>query len=36
MSPLFNVLEYLSKSFVCAFRAMCQDQPEDILSDMQN
>lgn len=33
-SALFNVLAYLSKSFVCAFRAMRQEQPEEILTDM--
>lgn len=32
---LFNVLAYLSKSFVCAFRAMLYDQPDDILSDIR-
>ena len=32
---LFNVLAYLSKSFVCAFRGMRQEQPEEILTDMR-
>jgi len=34
-TALFNVLAYLSKSFVCAFRAMRQEQPEEILTDMR-
>jgi hypothetical protein len=33
-SSLFNVLAFLSKIFVCAFRALNQQQPEDILHEM--
>lgn len=32
---LFNALAYLSKSFVRAFRAMRQEQPDDILDEMR-
>lgn len=34
-SALFNVLAYLLKSFISAFRAMREDQPEQILNDMR-
>jgi hypothetical protein len=31
---LFNALIFLSKMFVCAFRAMNADQPEEILGEV--
>lgn len=32
---LFNVLMYLSKIFICAFRGMNSDQPEELLSEIR-
>lgn len=32
--PLFNVLAYVSKTVVCAFRALRQEQPAEILQEM--
>jgi hypothetical protein len=31
---LFNVLVFISKAFVCAFRGLQDDQPEDILQEI--
>lgn len=31
---LFNVLAYISKSFVCGFRGLRDEQPSDILNEM--
>ena len=33
-SALFNVLAYISKTFVCAYRAMRDDQPDAILTEV--
>ena len=33
---LFNVLAMVSKTFICGFRAIRQDQPEEILAEMHN
>ena len=33
---LFNVLAMVSKTFVCGFRALRHDQPEDILNEMHS
>jgi hypothetical protein len=33
-SALFNVLAYISKTFVCAYRAMRDDQPDAILTEL--
>ena len=32
--PLFHVLAYVSKTVICAFRALRQDQPDEILQEM--
>ncbi len=33
-NALFNVLVYISKAFICAYRAMHDEQPEEILADL--
>lgn len=34
-NALFNVLAYVSKAFICAYRAMHDDQPQEILQEFQ-
>jgi hypothetical protein len=33
-NSLFNVLAFVSKTFICGFRALRQEQPEEILQEL--